>query len=103
MSGMTTTQEVKDEALARVEDHATEEEKRRLRDAVHKTAHDYPDGFTADDVWEYLTGWSPREPRLLGAVLRREARGLGLAPQGWIKSERARCHGRPVQVWRRSP
>lgn len=61
--------------------------------------------LTTDDVWTRLEntydGDPPREPRALGAVMRR-ARA-----EGWIEptadydtSERRGCHMRPVRIWR---
>lgn len=62
------------------------------------------DTFTADDVWllsETCGLGSPREPRALGAVMRRaRAQGLCHPTEHYVLSKRAACHSRPVRVWR---
>lgn len=65
----------------------------------YKGAH-----VTSDDVWAAVgefTVAQPREPRAMGAVLRRLQRFGYLKPlKKWQPSTRACCHGRPVRVWR---
>lgn len=58
--------------------------------------------FTTDEVWKLLSHLpEPREPRAMGAAMRNAQR------EEWIeatdrtkRSERPRCHRRPVRVWR---
>lgn len=74
---------------------------RAIRHAAARAAR-----FTTDDVWDLLETWEvdpPREPRALGAVLRRLAReGVITSTGTYIKSSRVECHKRPVVVWRLS-
>lgn len=60
--------------------------------------------FTTDDVWEVLHELAieqPREPRALGAAMRRAARNNLIVPTDRVsQSLRPECHRRPVRVWR---
>lgn len=58
----------------------------------------------SDQVWAALEARgvsTPHEPRALGAVMRQGVRdGLIEATGEWVPSERAECHGRPIQKWK---
>lgn len=56
--------------------------------------------FTSDDIWKILET-SPREPRALGAVLRRaQASGVIEPTDTWTQSTRSIAHRRPLRVWK---
>lgn len=59
--------------------------------------------FTADDVWLECRRRgmkTPREPRIMGAVMAKAARaGICVPTSYWRISERVRNHGRPLRVW----
>ena len=59
--------------------------------------------FTTDDVWDLLdeTGVWTKEPRAMGAVIRKLAADKVIVGDGeyWV-SRRPECHQRPVKVWR---
>lgn len=63
--------------------------------------------FTTDAVWLMLSEWRippPREPRAMGAMVRRAVRvGLIEGTGRMVKSERVGCHRRPVVVYRPRP
>lgn len=58
--------------------------------------------FTTDDVWDLLeeTGLSTKEPRAMGAVVRKLSSDRVIVGAGeyWV-SRRPECHQRPVKVW----
>lgn len=59
--------------------------------------------FTTDDVWQLMeqTGLTTREPRALGAIIRKLAKDrLIYQTGGYRKSLRKECHRRPLAVWR---
>lgn len=89
----------RDEAIGRVDEHADSDVKRQALAVVATLAAEGRE-FTTDDVWGRMT-LKPREPRMLGAVMR------VAAGEGWVEptdrtipSERVDCHRRPVRVWR---
>lgn len=56
--------------------------------------------FTTDDVWDLLIE-SPREPRAMGAVMRRaQADGLITPTDKWQMTRRASSHSRPIRIWK---
>ncbi len=91
----------RDDALKRVEDHASEAWKGEADFAVLRLAATGRP-FTADDVWRGIpAGFTTHEPRAMGAILRGCARdGIIEALQEWKLSTRPECHRRPVRVWR---
>ena len=93
---------VKHEAIDRVESNASHKWLYWAKKAVSRASQE--GAFTSDDVWHWLEVWdveSPREPRALGAVIRKMARDGQIRSTGdFVKSTRAECHGRPVAVWR---
>lgn len=70
--------------------------------AVLYAARKNPYGFTTDDVWAALEDrQGPKEPRALGAILRRlKGQGRIVSTGTYRKSSRSACHGRPVLIWR---
>lgn len=87
-----------DRALAQVERNADEAWLSHALNAVWYAASAYP-AITTDEVWRRIS-WTPREPRAMGAVMRRAVR------EGWIRptkeyqpSQRVGCNHRPVLVW----
>jgi hypothetical protein len=91
----------RDEALARVEQHANDAWKAEAMRAVVRVARERG-RFTTDDVWQALGGLDvgTHEPRAMGAVMRQAARnGWVRATDEYVKSGRAACHARPLRVW----
>ena len=99
-----TGEELRDEAMARVEAHADPDWKHMAVRAFMKVAYG-SDEFTTDDVWRQLEEWevpAPHEPRAMGPIVR------SLVTQGVIepvgrrkKSALPQGHCRPVEVYRR--
>lgn len=90
-------------AITKVESHADPGWLLQARGAVDAVAH-LRDAFTTDDVWEALSQSNiadPREPRAMGAVMRKaQADGL-IEPSGvYQQSSREVNHNRPVMIWR---
>jgi|GEM_PF-2561346 len=56
--------------------------------------------FSTDDLWARLP--APPEPRAMGAVIVAASRAKRIVQVGYRKSERARCHARPIPVWVRA-
>lgn len=91
--------QARDEAIARVEEHAPPSWMEQARKTVLGLA-ECRAFFTSDDVWEILG--APPEPRALGAVMQRLSReGRIQATQEWRQSVRPECHARPVRVWKK--
>lgn len=95
----------RDEAIHRVDLHADGD----WKDAALRTVRSLAASrttFTTDDVWKLLAGagYEVREPRAMGAVMRRVA-GAGLirATDHWALSKRPECHRRPVRIWESIP
>ena len=93
-----TTEQARDEAIARARDHAPTDWYERALQAVQALARRLYE-FTTDEVWAEVKEHPP-EPRALGAVMEEARRN------GWItrtdrtrKSVRRDCHGRPVRLW----
>ncbi len=56
--------------------------------------------FTTSDVWALLDG-TPREPRVLGPIVRAWAKAGLIRPTGvWVMSDRPEAHRRPERQWR---
>ncbi len=57
--------------------------------------------ITSDDIWRAVKpAGLPREPRAMGALMRRLNNSGVLYPlQKWVVSGRKACHCRPVRVW----
>ena len=55
--------------------------------------------FTTDDVLAVLGEDLPREPRVVGAVMRRAKREGIVEPHGYAASSRVESHARPKRVW----
>lgn len=55
--------------------------------------------FTTDDVLRELGDDMPREPRVVGAVMRRAKRDGVVEPHGYAPSSRVESHARPKRVW----
>lgn len=90
-------------AIAKVEQHADPSWLVSARQAVDNLAFLH-DEFTTDLVWERLTLHDvpePREPRAMGAVMRKAAAdGLIEATGDYRQSTREVNHNRPVMVWK---
>lgn len=91
-----------DEALIAVEIAADPEWFATCEEAV-RTLAKRNDRFTTDDVWDLLdgSGVSTKEPRAMGAVVRKIAAEGVIASTGeyWL-SRRPESHRRPMRVWR---
>jgi hypothetical protein len=70
-----------------------------LREAVQNVAARMPN-FTTDDITD-SAAITPREPRVLGAVmLWAQKQGLCLPTGNYKQSRHRECHKRPKMVWR---
>lgn len=88
-----------DQALAQVEGNASEAWISHALTAVWWAASAYPE-ITTDEVWGRIS-WNPREPRAMGAVMRRAVREGWIRPtKSYQRSQRANCNKRPVLVYR---
>lgn len=88
----------RDEAVARVGAHAVESWLDDAYDAVVSVASRRVP-FTTDDVWEVL-GYGTREPRALGAVMRRAFKAGVIVPLNeWRPSDRPQAHRNPKRLW----
>ena len=89
-------------AIAKVERNADPAWIVSARAEVDFLAHVH-DEFTTDAVWQRLDNHdtpAPREPRALGAVMRKAAvDGLIASTGRYQQSEREECHNRPVAIW----
>jgi hypothetical protein len=58
--------------------------------------------FSTDTLWDVVReAGTPREPRAMGALVRRLNRnGLIASTREFKPSYRRSCHSRPVRVWR---
>lgn len=90
-------QQLKADAIAQVEAHASEEWKAEALCAVQTIAQQFQE-FTSDEVWRYVE--KPHEPRALGAVM------VHAAKRGWIRktnrtreSRIASQHRQPLRIW----
>jgi len=92
---------LRDDAIARVDEHAALSWKDRALAAVWQCAvrHEL---FTTDDVWAAIPGdATTHEPRAIGAIMRNAAARRWIVTTSLTRmSERPECHRRPVRVWR---
>lgn len=90
-------------ALAKVEQHADPDWMKVARAQVDDLATLY-DEFTTDHVWDFLDMPEHpkcREPRAMGAVMRKAAADGVIAATGrYEQSHRPECHQRPIMIWR---
>lgn len=93
----------RDRAIDQVEVNSTPSWRTHAYRAICMVA-DRQDEFTTDDVWLVLHEMgveSPREPRALGAVMRRASHdGVISATNKIEQSARPVCHAAPKRVWR---
>lgn len=94
---------LREEAIQRVEEHAPDDVKTVLLDSARAIARTEA-FFTTDAIrGAYLRRGGPpmREPRVLGAVMRRLVQeGVCVPTQQWVPSAWAMNHRRPLRVWR---
>lgn len=94
---MKTGQELRDEALDKLEDTTPETWLDEAYAAIAFLVRER-DLFTADSVWD-LVG-PTREPRAMGVVFRRAVKdGLVKPTKSFWSSTRAKRHAGPVRVW----
>lgn len=88
----------RDDALARVEEHADPTWLDRAKVAIARLAEEV-DTLTGDDLWRYVE--KPAEPRAAGVVFR-WARTQGLIePTGeFVPTTQATSHASPSRVWK---
>lgn len=93
----------RDKAIDTVEAAADSSWKEAADYAIRKVAATRTE-FTTDDIWQVLHDMSieaPREPRALGASMRRAAAAGVIEPTNRIeRSARPVCHAAPKRVWR---
>lgn len=95
-------EQLRDEAIARVERGATAEWKDAAYNAVVAVAKRLHE-FTTDDVWAELEDQSEsaRERRAMGAIITKAARQLVIQKTDRVReSIRPVCHRNPKAVWR---
>lgn len=99
---MTNGYALKQEGMARVDDHAAEEWKREAIMAVYRTAIALPE-LTSDDVMRCINpDVRTHELRAMGPVMMRAAKfhWIVKADQPARNSERPSLHASPRTVWR---
>lgn len=97
-----TGRELRDEAVAQVNDNADPAWKYVAR----KFVRELPVGtlFTTDRIWWHLNRMrvTTPEPRALGAIMLALAREDLIAKTGeYVNTTRPKAHSRPIPVWRR--
>lgn len=90
----------RDEAMGRAQAHADNRFVAEAETIIRRWAHDRPDGFTTDLVWNELEmrGVPCREPRALGPVVMRLSR-KGVIRQTGRTVPSVRRHASPIPVW----
>jgi len=94
--------QLRDEAIDRVEANADAGWMERAENALRVLCCERGrESLTTDDIWRLLGDDEPREPRAMGAVLRRGC-SLGIieATDRMEPSKRAKNHARKIQIWR---
>lgn len=90
-------------AITRVESNADPHWMASARAELETVARLH-DEFSTDAVWERLANHDtplPREPRAMGAIMRKAARDGLIEPTGrYTESSREVNHQRPVMIWR---
>jgi hypothetical protein len=88
------------EAMQAAEDHADEGWLRAARQEIAALAAS-GEPWTTDHVWYRLEqlGVTTREPRALGALIRKAARDGLIRQQGYTPTTRPEAHARPIPVW----
>lgn len=99
-----TGRQLRDAAIAQVDEHANPTWKEWALDAVQRVCEEGKP-FTTDDVWLELSGTESQvrthEPRAMGAVMQRAAKLGWVEPMNeWRQSTRPECHANPKRVWR---
>jgi hypothetical protein len=93
----------RDAAIERVDRNADDDWKAKAMDAVRQVCR-MRDEFTTDAVWAILDREGvkpPREPRALGAVMRRaSSAGLIERTDRFVPTTRPQAHRKPTAVWR---
>lgn len=88
----------RDEAIERV-DASHDEWCARTHAAIAEVARRQKT-LTTDDVWALVTEDAPREPRAMGAAMRRaSAAGMIQPLDEWQHTARVAAHRRPLRVW----
>jgi hypothetical protein len=88
----------RDAALRRVDQSADPDWKAAARKALNSLIES-GQPFTSDEVW-IRVGFSPKEPRALGPLLRAEVDAGRIVRAGERQSKIAKRHARPLAVWR---
>lgn len=92
----------RDEAIARVEAHASTFDKAELLGSVRRVAVVRRE-LTSDDVWQDYRAHNhdtPTEPRVLGAVMRAAVKEGYIAPTDRFEpSQRPETHRSPKRIW----
>lgn len=91
----------RDEALDRVEEHASPAFLAAAEIALYLVASHQPT-LTTDDVWRQMEGRSnPHERRAMGPVMMRGKANGWIEPTSQVEnSEMVDCHSRPKRIWR---
>lgn len=94
----------RDEAMARVEDHAPPEWKIEAEKSALKLLA-YAGQLSSEDVWEDLKVRGvprPPEPRAMGPVMKKLVRAGEMVPDGYVESTDPIRHARPIRKYRRA-
>lgn len=92
--------ELRDDGIQRAYAHSDAECYERLKVALWTVIHTMHT-FTTDDVLRRFEGEPPREPRVMGALMRKaQAEGFVSATREYRQSDNPACHARPKRVWR---
>ncbi len=94
----------KTEAIEAVEIGNLEWIERAEKLATYRVSVIKKSGFTrvsTDDIWgAVISAGIPKEPRAMGALMRRLQKAGVIYPLNkWVPSVRYACHSRPVRVW----
>lgn len=96
-----TGQELRDEALTRIDDHQRADTRLKALELLEQLARDRRH-FTADDLLELCTREHLRfgDNRALGAVMRRAEKQLMIrATDNFVLSKNPKKHASPTRVW----
>lgn len=97
----TLSDQLRDLGIRQADDHADPEWKDAALLAVHRCAVSHPE-FIVDSVWQFIPeGFTTREGRAMGAVIRKALERQWIEPTGrYTKTARTTSHSAPRQIWR---
>jgi oligoendopeptidase F len=100
---MKTATDLRDEALAKVEENANKAWSDLVTKIIYDLATELPE-FTSDDVWSELSNYpdiQTHQPAAMGAMFRNAAFRQEIRPTGSVvTSKRRSSHARAIRVWK---